>query len=390
VREERLDHIGQRRVDAQQRERLVEPDPDLHRLAERGENSPHVLARRARRLDAEGAEQSRRFADPVALVDPVAQPFDAHDVALGVAPLSACGAVGLQDPVALLPLPQRVGRHAGSLRKRSNVESPGHRFTGPCPDYAPDMPEGDALHRAARRLQVLAGQKVEVETPHPRAATKQLAEQLDGRRLESVEAVGKNLLLRFEGGLVLRSHLRMNGRWRVEPRGAHRTGRPWLVLRGDEHEAVLWNGPVLELARDARVRHLGPDILASPPDFDAMLELLRAEPKSRAVGDALLDQRLVAGIGNMWKAEALWDARVSPWRTLGDVDDDELLATLRAASRLMRRRLDGARPLHHVYRRAGRGCHRCGGVIRSHPQGEAARTAYWCPGCQVGGRPPKA
>src|SRR5690242_774420 len=170
------------------------------------------------------------------------------------------------------------------------------------------MPEGDSLHRAARRLQVLVGERVEVEAPHPRAAVKGLVEQLDGRRLESVEAVGKNLLLRFEGGLVLRSHLRMNGRWRVEPRGAHRTGRPWLVLRGDEHEAVLWNGPVLELARDARVRHLGPDILASPPDFDAMLELLRAEPKSRAVGDALLDQRLVAGIGNMWKAEALWDA----------------------------------------------------------------------------------
>src|SRR5713226_635293 len=112
------------------------------------------------------------------------------------------------------------------------------------------MPEGDALHRAARRLQVLVGQQLEVETPHPRAAVKQLAPRLDGRRLENVEAIGKNLLLRFEGGLVLRSHLRMTGRWRVEQRGAQRTGRPWLVLRGDEHEAVLWNGPVLELARD--------------------------------------------------------------------------------------------------------------------------------------------
>src|SRR5215813_6112925 len=105
------------------------------------------------------------------------------------------------------------------------------------------MPEGDSLHRAAKRLQVLAGQRVEVETPHPRAATKGLAQRLDGRTLESVEAVGKNLLLRFEGGLVLRSHLRMTGRWRVGPRGAPRTGRPWLVLRGAEHEAVLWNGP---------------------------------------------------------------------------------------------------------------------------------------------------
>src|SRR5262252_3903714 len=109
------------------------------------------------------------------------------------------------------------------------------------------MPEGDSLHRAAKRLQVLAGQRVEVETPHPRAATKGLAERLDGRTLESVEAVGKNLLLRFEGGLVLRSHLRMTGRWRVEPRRAARAGKPWLVLRGAEHEAVLWNGGVLEL-----------------------------------------------------------------------------------------------------------------------------------------------
>ncbi len=165
------------------------------------------------------------------------------------------------------------------------------------------MPEGDAVHRAASSLQVLAGQRVEVETPHPRAATKGLVDRLDGRLLESVEAVGKNLLLRFEGGLVLRSHLRMSGRWRVEQRGARRSGRPWLVLRGDEHEAVLWNGPVLELARDGgRLAHLGPDILARPPDFDAMLARLRAERQQRAVGDALLDQRLVAGIGNMWKA----------------------------------------------------------------------------------------
>src|SRR5471032_2520661 len=174
------------------------------------------------------------------------------------------------------------------------------------------MPEADSLHRAARRLQLLAGQRVEVEAPHPRAAGKQLAERLNGLRLESVEAVGKNLLLHFEGGLVLRSHLRMTGRWRVEPRGSARVGRPWLVLRGDEHEAVLWNGPVLELDRDGAsvTSRLGPDILASPPDFDAMLGRLRSAPNEREVGDALLDQRLVAGIGNIWRAESLWDARV--------------------------------------------------------------------------------
>lgn len=252
------------------------------------------------------------------------------------------------------------------------------------------MPEGDSLHRAAKRLQVLAGQRVAVETPHPRAATKRLAERLDGKTLEAVEAVGKNLLLRFEGGLVLRSHLRMTGRWRVEPRGSTRTGRPWLVLRGREHEAVLWNGPVLELGTEARTRRrLGPDILDDPPDYDAMLARLREAPAEREVGDALLDQRLVAGIGNLWKAEALWDARVSPWRTLADVGDDELLAVLRAAHEKMRAGVEGTRPLRHVYRRAGRACHRCGALMRSYPQGDAARTAYWCPGCQRGGRAPK-
>src|SRR5215470_6918455 len=123
------------------------------------------------------------------------------------------------------------------------------------------MPEGDSLHRAAQRLQVLVGEPVEVETPHPRAAVKGLAERLDGRRLEQVEAIGKNLLLHFEGGLVLRSHLRMNGRWRVEPRSTARRGKPWLVLRGDEFEGVLWNGAVLELVGEGGIRRFGPDIL---------------------------------------------------------------------------------------------------------------------------------
>jgi len=253
------------------------------------------------------------------------------------------------------------------------------------------MPEGDALHRAARRLQPLVGEHVEVETPNPRAQIGGIAEKLDGRRLLSVEAVGKNLLFRFEGGYVLRSHLRMNGRWRVEERGARRVGRPWLVLRGDAHEAVLWNGPVLELVRDGRrLSHLGPDILERPPDLEEMLERFRAAPQSREIGDAVLDQRLVAGIGNMWKAEALWDVRVSPWRLLAHISDTEVLAALDSAAKMMRAGVDGARPLRHIYRRAGRACHRCGGVIRSHPQGADARTAYWCPKCQVGGREPKA
>ena len=244
------------------------------------------------------------------------------------------------------------------------------------------MPEGDSLARAARRLQVLVGEQVEVETPHPRAAVKRLVERLDGRTLLGVEAVGKNLLLRFEDGVVLRSHLRMSGRWQVRARGTKLFGRPWLVLRGAEREAVLWNGPVLELD-DRAVRRLGPDILADPPDLDAMIANLRRDPP-RAIGDALLDQRLVAGVGNVWKAEALWEARVSPWRAVGEVSDEELRAVFQAAHELMTASVETGRERRLVYNRAGRGCRRCGTPIKARVQGDDNRTAYWCATCQAG------
>jgi endonuclease VIII len=250
------------------------------------------------------------------------------------------------------------------------------------------VPEGDSLHRAARRLQALVGETVEVETPHPRAAATGVADRLDGRRLESVEAVGKNLVLRFEGGLVLRSHLRMSGRWTVRERGAGSRGRPWLVLRGGAREAVLWGGPVLELNARA-VRRLGPDILGRPPDFEGMVAHLRAVDQRTAVGEGLLDQRLVAGIGNLWKAEALWRARVSPWRALADVSGDELRGVLAEAARLMRRSVDGGGEARSVYRAAGRPCPRCSTPVQSWGQGDGNRIAYWCPSCQPGPDPKK-
>jgi endonuclease-8 len=250
------------------------------------------------------------------------------------------------------------------------------------------MPEGDAIHRAARRLQVLVGQKLEVETPHPRAAVKQLAPRLDGRRLESVEAIGKNLLFRFEGGLVLRSHLRMNGRWRVLGRDAPVFGTPWLVLKGEEHAGVLWNGPVLELDRGV-ARRLGPDILADSSGYEEMVSRLRRDPQ-RQIGDALLDQRLVAGIGNVWKVESLWAERISPWRRVEDVSEPELRAVLATAARLMRDSLDSVPGTRHVYRRKGHMCPRCGTPVKSWPQGDDARMAYWCPQCQRGEDPPAA
>ncbi len=243
------------------------------------------------------------------------------------------------------------------------------------------MPEGDSLRRYAERLRKLEGEVVAVETPHPRGRLLRLAEELDGKRLERVEAVGKNLLLTFEGGVVLRSHLRMKGRWHVRPASYAYTGRPWLVLRGNEWQALQWNGPVLELGRrtpDA-VRRLGPDIMDVPPDLDGMVGRLRAGSQTRSVGEALLDQRAVAGIGNMWKAEALWAAELSPWISLGELTDAQLRSVLVAAHEAMH-----AGRRRQVYRRAGLPCRRCAGFIKSWPQGDEARTAYWCPACQAG------
>jgi endonuclease-8 len=254
--------------------------------------------------------------------------------------------------------------------------------------YAPCVPEGDAIHRAARRLQVLVGQELQVETPHPRAAVKQLAPRLDGRRLDSVEAIGKNLLFRFEGGLVLRSHLRMSGRWRVLERDAAVFGTPWLVLRGARHAGVLWNGPVLELDRGVAQR-LGPDILAEPPDYETMVRRLHTAA-ARQVGDALLDQRLVSGIGNVWKVESLWTERISPWRAVADLSDDQLRSVLAWAHSVMRARVDGVPYKARVYRRKGHMCPRCGTPVKAWPQGDAARMTYWCPRCQTGEDPSAA
>lgn len=243
------------------------------------------------------------------------------------------------------------------------------------------MPEGDSLHRAAARLRVLVGERLEAESPHPQGAATGVARVVDGHVLEAVDAVGKHLVLRFEGGVVLRSHLRMRGRWSVSRRGATWRRRPWLVLRGSEWEATQWNGPVLALETRPLAR-LGPDLLADATVVAGLIAGLRITDPARLVGEALVDQRLVAGIGNMWLAEALWHARVSPWRRLGEVSDDELRSALGWARDAMRAAVRGARASRAVYRRAGRPCRRCGTPIRSRGLGEANRTAYWCPTCQ--------
>jgi endonuclease VIII len=244
------------------------------------------------------------------------------------------------------------------------------------------MPEGDAIHRAAARLQPLVGQRVAAASPSARARATGVAERVDGRRLESVEAVGKNIVLRFEGGIAVRSHLRMSGRWTLRPRGTPMRGTPWLVLTGEDAEAVLWNGPVLELHLRALER-VGPDVLERPVRIDAILARLRLADPDRPLGETLLDQSLVSGIGNMWMAETLWSVRISPWRRLGETSEAERRAAVEEAAGAMRRALERGRgPRRSVYRQTGRPCPRCGSPVASRGQGDHNRIAYWCPGCQ--------
>ena len=249
------------------------------------------------------------------------------------------------------------------------------------------MPEGDSLHRIAARLRPLVGERVEASSPSPRGLATGVARAIDGRVLESVEAVGKHLLLRFDGGVTVRSHLRMNGRWRVRERGPTTwRGRPWLVLRTRRFEATQWNGPVLRLD-DGRTRRLGPDLLAEHTTVDEVVARVRAAGPGRLLGEVLLDQGVVAGIGNMWLAELLWHSRLSPWlparrrdrRGAGGVP-----SVGRATRCAPRSRTRGAARTRAVYRRAGRPCRRCGAPIRSRGLGEQNRTAYWCEGCQRG------
>jgi endonuclease VIII len=251
------------------------------------------------------------------------------------------------------------------------------------------MAEGDTILRAARRLDAaLAGETVSVSAPNPRGRAAGV-ERLDGRRFDGAESHGKHLLLRFED-LVLHSHLGMSGGWHVYPRGARwRRSRAaaWVVLAGEGVDAVQFGGPTLRLLsadkarRDPQLARLGPDILA--PDFEPepVMAAMRGDP-SRGLGDALLDQTLVAGIGNIFKSEACFAARVDPWRAVGGLSDEELREVLLAAREQMLAAVaSGGRHRFAVYKARGR-CPRCRGPIRSRGQGDANRTTYWCPRCQ--------
>jgi endonuclease-8 len=259
------------------------------------------------------------------------------------------------------------------------------------------VPEGDTVWLTAHRLhQALAGRPLtRSDLRVPRLATADLT----GREVHGVLARGKHILARFEGDLTLHSHLRMDGSWRLSQAGARWSGGPahqvravlantdWQALGYRVHDLAL----VPTTEEDRLVGHLGPDLLGPDWDPDLAARRLAAQP-DRAIGEALLDQRNLAGIGNLYKAEILFLHRTNPWVRTGDVAD--LAAVAATAHRLLRANRDhpeqsttgSMRPgeQHWVYGRAGRPCRRCGAAVQRADQGTApyARVTFWCPACQ--------
>jgi endonuclease VIII len=256
------------------------------------------------------------------------------------------------------------------------------------------MPEGDTIMYAANRIRpVLLGHVPDEISTHQRFALDRWSSKLEGRAVTSVDTHGKHLFIRFEGDWVIHSHLGMTGAWRViwpGGRWGRSPGRAWLVMRCGDHRVVEFDGPLLELITsgrsrlDQRLAALGPDILADQFDSDRFLRRLREDDPTRFIGDALLDQRNVAGIGNIWKAEGCWEAGIDPWRRVAEVTDEEALAVIAGARPRMQ--LSGERGHRmiqpRVYGHSGRPCPRCGTLIVARGQGDANRTTYWCPGCQ--------
>ena len=248
------------------------------------------------------------------------------------------------------------------------------------------MPEGDTIHRTANRLRpVLVGRPL-VRFDAPRATGKR---PKPGTTIEAVEAVGKHLLIRFAGGATLRTHMRMTGSWHL-----YRTGERWqkpahlarAVVEVEGWTAVCFAAPVVELettpAAHASVAHLGPD-LTSPSLTDAEIDRAVERMTDAEIGVVLLDQRVASGIGNIWKNETLFVCGVDPFRSAADLDRDTKRVLVATASRLLQASVRGRGRPSNVYGRARRPCRRCGTPIRSKPQGEQARTAYWCPTCQT-------
>jgi endonuclease-8 len=265
-----------------------------------------------------------------------------------------------------------------------------------CSEDGP-VPEGDTVHLTARRLDAaLSGQTLtDTDFRVPALATIRLA----GRGVLATVARGKHLLTRFDDGRTLHSHLRMEGAWRIGPAGAPPRGGPAheirAILRTAERVAVGYRLGVLELlptAQESRaVGHLGPDLLGPDWDLERALAGLRRLP-DRAIGEALLDQTALAGIGNLYTCESLYVSGTCPWTAVAAVPDLARLVTLARSMMLANRdRWEqvstgslrrGER--HWVFERAGQPCRRCGTRVRTARQGAAPRdrVTYWCPRCQ--------
>ena len=265
------------------------------------------------------------------------------------------------------------------------------------------MPEGDTIFRTAEVLRAaLVGRRITSARAQAQPALRRVPDltRLIGATVTHVEARGKHLLIGFENGFTLRSHLRMTGSWH-----RYRPGERWriplrrasAILETNESVAVAFDTPVVELLTDADLRRsralltLGPDLLSRDFDADEALRRLR-ERDGEELGNALLDQRAVAGIGNVYKSEVAFLVRLDPWAPVAASDDAELLGALRTARRLLQANTrGGARvttgsPIRGqglwVYGRVGRQCRRCKTKIEVARQGELARLTYWCPRCQ--------
>jgi formamidopyrimidine-DNA glycosylase len=243
------------------------------------------------------------------------------------------------------------------------------------------VPEGDTIWRTAAALhKALAGKVVTAARP-------ETLKRFSGRTVTEVRPFGKHLLIRFDNGLAIHSHMRMRGAWHVYRRGERWRRPEWqarALLETDDAVAVCFEAPVIELVRDERTKigHLGPDILADAWSADEVAARARERGVTTA-GELLLDQRVTAGIGNIHRCEALWRRRVNPWRSSAEMTDGELKSLFESAREAMRANLEaGHRGRSAVHGRAGRPCPRCGTRIEIKAQGEHARMTYWCPACQ--------
>ncbi|HEY2321529.1 MAG TPA: DNA-formamidopyrimidine glycosylase family protein [Thermoanaerobaculia bacterium] len=250
------------------------------------------------------------------------------------------------------------------------------------------MPEGDTLHRIARTLQTtLAGRKVtRFETVMPKLARVDDQTPIAGRTVERVHAIGKHLLIELSGGLALRTHLRMNGSWHI-----YRAGERWqrprvdmrMVIATDEWEAVGFNIPVAEFCDVDAPVPVGPDLLANEIDVDECVSRLRMLA-AEEIAEALLNQRAVSGIGNIWKSETLWACGVDPFTKVASIGDEKLREIVVTARKLLRQSVAAtSRSRFAVYGRRGQPCRRCGTRIEMRRQGSDARVTFWCPRCQL-------